>query len=329
MNNDIYKVLEISNKLADEKNLSKLKSLRKKFVDNLDRNSFEDQEIDERYYLLECLYQIDSIIDSIAPENKSFVDLLSNKRSKLTLARLFARDYHQFKKNKINFNAKFRNWNNETNKLFESWIPKDADKKEFANLIQTAYSASNWLKEDGTFDLVKASKKVVSMKTLQNLGIAKLAIDSGYTESPKPKVGSEKEKVSAFLPKVRHKTGKTTYYFGFNITPANTHGEIFKKYFNLKKGSLQKNIVLKIKNNKYDAQIRCAKIDNSKYKKNSKRSGRLYPIRDLVQIQYNLKSQSRTLQEIKRLGGNRHNEIFEIIHLHSNIFKVDNITLST
>ena len=128
------------------------------------------------------------------------------------------------------------------------------------------------------------------------------------------------------LPTIKHTTGTTTYYHGFNVTPENTNAIKYKEYFGLKSGSLQKPIILKIKNKEFDATIRCAQQDNSKLGKSFKRSSKIYPERDTIQIQYPLKSQARTLEAIKKLGNYRFKQILEITHVENNIFVIENIT---
>ena len=62
---NIHEVLKIAHKHADNNNIEELKSFKKKFQDEIDQESFDDSELEKRYYLLECVYQIQTIIDSL------------------------------------------------------------------------------------------------------------------------------------------------------------------------------------------------------------------------------------------------------------------------
>ena len=117
--------------------------------------------------------------------HKNIVDLSTTKEK---LARMFAKDSKEFKKARINFGARFENWNDETKALFDKWIPKDSDKKKLAYQIQTSFTGSKLLNADGSFNVALATKKNTSLKNLQNLGIAKIASDSVYkpTENSTP-----------------------------------------------------------------------------------------------------------------------------------------------
>lgn len=127
--------------------------------------------------------------------HKNIVDLSTTKEK---LARMFARDSKEFKKANINFGARFEKWNDQTLKLFDTWIPKDSDKAKLAYQIQTSFTGSKMLFADGSFNVALATKKKTSLKTLQNLGIAKLASDSVYkpTEKPKPTATKGKGKTA-------------------------------------------------------------------------------------------------------------------------------------
>ena len=137
--------------------------------------------------------------------HKNIVDLSTTKER---LARMFAEDSFKMKKDKINFGARFENWNKETKDLFESWIPKESDRNKLAYQIQTAFNGSKLLRPDGSFNVGLALKKKSSLKNLQNLGIAKLAQSSGYIETEKPKTGATKV-VKAKVEKLKEDTRDT------------------------------------------------------------------------------------------------------------------------
>ena len=127
--------------------------------------------------------------------HKNIVDLSTTKEK---LARMFAKDSKAFKAGGINFGARFENWNPQTKELFDSWIPKDSDKVKLAYQIQTSFTGSKMLFADGSFNVALATKKKSSLKNLQNLGIAKIAADSVYkpTEKPKPTATKGKGKTA-------------------------------------------------------------------------------------------------------------------------------------
>ena len=55
--------------------------------------------------------------------------------------------------------------------------------------------------------------------------------------------------------------GYTFFYWGFTFPKK--HYNDFIDYFDFKEGNLVENITIKIKNRKYDAKIRMARIDNT------------------------------------------------------------------
>jgi len=132
--------------------------------------------------------------------HKNIVDLSTTKEK---LARMFAKDSKAFKAGGINFGSRFENWNPQTKELFDTWIPKDSDKAKLAYQIQTSFTGSKMLFADGSFNVALATKKKTSLKNLQNLGIAKIAADSVYkpTEKPKPTVTKGKGKTAKVVKK--------------------------------------------------------------------------------------------------------------------------------
>ena len=128
------------------------------------------------------------------------------------------------------------------------------------------------------------------------------------------------------LPTLKHKTGKTTYYFGFNVTPQNVNSPLYQKYFGLNhQNNKRTSIILRINEKNFDATIELVNIDNSKKGVSAKRSTTDWPVREFTRITYSTSSEANTLDAIKNLGNNNRNETLEIKHLRNNIFAVTNI----
>ena len=121
--------------------------------------------------------------------------------------------------------------------------------------------------------------------------------------------------------------GYTFFYWGFTLPKK--HYEEFIDYFGFKEGNLLHNITIKIKNRKFDAKIRMARIDNSG--KFEGRSDRKYPERNVVQVFYD--REYDTLKALRKLfiysyastidkSKPQLKEVLEFIHIGENNFRI-------
>ncbi|MDP7465469.1 MAG: GIY-YIG nuclease family protein [Candidatus Marinimicrobia bacterium] len=121
--------------------------------------------------------------------------------------------------------------------------------------------------------------------------------------------------------------GYTFFYWGFTFPKK--HYNDFIDYFDFKEGNLVENITIKIKNRKYDAKIRMARIDNTG--KFESRSNRKYPERNVVQVFYD--REYDTLKALRKLfiysyastidkSKPQLKEVLEFIHIGDNNFRI-------
>jgi len=120
---------------------------------------------------------------------------------------------------------------------------------------------------------------------------------------------------------------KTFFYWGFSIPEK--HYKEFIDYFGFKEGKLLNSITIKIKNKKYAAKIRMARINN--LGKNKGRSERKYPERNMVQVYYD--TEYDTLKSLRKLfiysyastidkSKPQLKEVLEFIHTGENNFRI-------
>ena len=125
--------------------------------------------------------------------------------------------------------------------------------------------------------------------------------------------------------------GYTFFYWGFTLRKS-VYDE-YKKFFNLKEGSLLKPIKIEINRKKFDAKIRIARINNQG--KIINRSSTIYPTREVVQMFYN--QEPDTLKALRKLvifsyastinkAKPKLKELLEFIHVGESDFKISVIS---